>query len=771
MNSVKKSYFYCSISLSLLFGLFSFLSAQESYDRLLQRGQLLFRQSRFEEAAEAYEKAVDLNEERCDAYLALGNLYFAQKKYPEAGDWFTDVLERYPDNIEAHYYAGICDRERARFMDPVRRAIIWNAAEDHFENVIAQDSSYMEVFNELAQLELYREHYKEAIIRGLEQLKIKPNAIKPSLDIFRYYDFYLAYGEKNLFGSKDAVNKAQLKWLSSRKSIYDQFFIGEKYRRMGELDKADSILSALLKRNLSISKVPVYLSRVRLYYQMGKDEQAENDYWTALKTVRGYHELKFIYDDLKYIMNDTDLQSSFPSLNKIQEFYQHFWTKRNPFPGAKINMRLAEHYRRLITAESDYRWDGVRLLVTDPDISGVLKFPKVYYQNDRFNDKGFIYIRYGPPDQIATYLGDRVASNESWMYFQSFMNPKLIFHFEIHQYGEPNAWRLVPAPSNPQMVETRLGWDPQLDAYYMAGNELDRQSALSEVRLEARQMVNEALQKERPLTMRDMRTINFFMSIVSFSDEFNEDYIDIFLGIPVKDLFEKSRTGDTLNIETGYALQDTNLNILKKEYRLAHLVRQDTSIFPNGQYMVMYRSYNSLESYYVSTHILDEDTLALGGYRLLVKNRPFPKKELAISDLLFSYNIQPSEQVDNFTRNGLKIIPNPSRTFKRDNLVYIYYEIYHLDNSSGLAEYTVEQKVEPKEESKGLFKAIAGIFSSSDQKNITITKEYQSNGDRAVEYTAFDFKKWDSGPVRITIKVTDKHSGKSAETSSVFTLK
>ncbi|HID38696.1 MAG TPA: hypothetical protein EYP36_04185 [Calditrichaeota bacterium] len=656
-------------------------------------------------------------------------------------------------------------------MDPVRRAIIWNDAEEHFEEVIKQDSTYIEVYNELAQLELYRENYKEAVVRGLEQIKIKPSAIKPSLDIFRYYDFYLAYGERGMFASHNAMDKAQLKWLNSRNTIYDQFFIGEKYRRMGKLTQADSILSALLKRSLPISKVPIYLSRVRLYYQMGKDEEAENDYWAALKCVRGYHELKFIYDDLKYLMNDSDLKSSFPSLDKIQAFYQRFWTKRNPFPGSKVNMRLAEHYRRLITAESAYRWDGVRLLITDPDISGVLKFPKVYYQNDRLNDKGFIYVRYGPPDQVATYLGDGVASNESWMYFKTFMNPKLIFHFEIHRFGQPNAWRLVPAPSNPQMVETRLGWDPQLDAYYMAANELDRQSALSEVHVESRQMVQQALQKERPLTIRDMRTINFFMSIVSFLDEFDEDYIDIFLGIPIKSLFAHVKSGDTLNIETGYAVQDTNLSILKKEYRIARLVSKDTSSYQNGQYMVMYRIYSSLKSFYVSTHILDEDTLALGGYRLLVKNRPFPKKELAISDLLFSYNVQPSIQVDNFTRNGLKIIPNPSRTFKRDNLVYIYYEIYHLNNNGGLAEYTVEQKVEPQEKSGGLFSAIAGLFSSSEKKNITISKEYQSNASRAYEYTAFDFKQWDAGPVRITIKVTDKHTGKSAETTSVFTLK
>ncbi|HGY56467.1 MAG TPA: tetratricopeptide repeat protein [Caldithrix abyssi] len=759
-----------SIFILLLMGMVFPLAGQDTYGQLLQQGQIFFRQKQYEKAAEMYKKAVELDKDRADAHLWLGYLNYYLKKYDDAQQCFADVLEKQPNNLEAHYYAGICDRERARFMDPVRRTFTWNDAEEHFQKIIEIDSTYMEVFNEFAKLELYRENYKKAIELGLRQIHIKPNAINPSLDIFRYYDFYLAYGEKGVFKSFDDTDGVQLEWLRKRHSVYDRFFLGEKYRRLGEFAEADSILSELLQEDLPISKVPVYLSRVRLYYETGRDEEAEKDYWDALKSVRSYHELRFIYDDLKYLMTDADLKTSFPNLNKIQEFYERFWTKRNPFPGAKVNMRLAEHYRRLIKAERDYRWDGVRLLVTDPDISGVLKFPAVYYQNDRLNDKGFIYVRYGPPDQVATFLGDRTASNESWLYYETFMNPRLIFHFEIHEYGEPNAWRLVPAPSNPQMVETRLGWDPQLDAYYMAQTELDRQSALSEVRIESRQMVHEALNKERALSIKNMRTINYTMNIVNFLDDLNENYYEIFIGVPKDNLFGGRNTNDTLQIETGYAVQDTSLHLIQKEYHTKKLLNSDSTYFYNNQLLDVYRTYNDLNTFYVSTHVLDEDTLALGGYRVKIKSNPFSQSDLSVSDLLLAYDIAPTDKVDAFTRNGLRVMPNPSRRFNRDQLVYVYYEIYHLDNQDGLAEYTIDQKVEPQEESKGIFGTIAGLFSASNKKTISISKNYQSSEPRAFEYTAFDFKDWEAGRLRITITVTDKNTGKSAQSSTIFNL-
>ncbi len=98
-------------------------------------------------------------------------------------------------------------------------------------------------------------------------------------------------------------------------------------------------------------------------------------------------------------------------------------------PASQMNYRMIEHVRRVIAAEQDYYFDGVRSQVNNPDKLNFLSFPRVFELNDKFNDKGLVYVRHGEPDDRAFYVEGGAPLNETWVYYpRGQLNKKLIFH-------------------------------------------------------------------------------------------------------------------------------------------------------------------------------------------------------------------------------------------------------------------------------------------------------------------------------------------------------
>ena len=91
----------------------------------------------------------------------------------------------------------------------------------------------------------------------------------------------------------------------------------------------------------------------------------------------------WLNEDVIYIISDQE-RAAFALLKtdeERQQFVEQFWERRNPTPGAPQNEFKEEHYRRIAYANTHYR--------------GALPGWKT--------DRGRIYIRYGPPDEIDSH--------------------------------------------------------------------------------------------------------------------------------------------------------------------------------------------------------------------------------------------------------------------------------------------------------------------------------------------------------------------------------
>ena len=92
---------------------------------------------------------------------------------------------------------------------------------------------------------------------------------------------------------------------------------------------------------------------------------------------------KWLNEDVVYIITDEE-RKAFTNLQTDEErqsFVEQFWLRRDPTPDTEENEFKEEHYRRIAYANDHYA-------------SGIPGWK---------TDRGRIYIKYGPPDEIESH--------------------------------------------------------------------------------------------------------------------------------------------------------------------------------------------------------------------------------------------------------------------------------------------------------------------------------------------------------------------------------
>ena len=712
-------------------------------DTLLVRGDSLFAVKKFSAARKVYEAALKIDRDLIRAHAALGKIAIAEEKWSEAGDEFQNILDRDPENIEAHYYRGISTRETGKFKVLLLRKLDWDKSRKHFEWVMSRDSLYKDVLFQYAQLLRYREDYQEAIQMGHIQIRLRPDLVEPQVKLFRLYRYFITHAKK-----EEAID-----WLKRQPWDHAGYAIGEKFRRDGELAKADTIFSKLAEAPLSMSRQPVYLSLARIYYHQNLPEKAENYYWQAIDEIETDSDADLVFEDVKYIVTDQELET-YRSLNSIPEkidFFKALWVSRDPMPAATINLRLAEHYRRLLFAEKNYVYDGFRTWFNNPDKSGYLAYTQTYGLNQEFNDKGLIYIRHGERDDWAVTLSETVPSNESWLYYKTQTTPKMIFHFVLE--NTTGFWRFTPMITDPRMLEDRLQFG---NIYYnlLRASQLERLAYAEEMARESREAVLNGLSTDRHTWEKKIKPLEAPFSIATFRGKQGKTILEIYYAIALSQFVGEINTKDqNVELDKGITIHDLNWQPVEKT-----LGNVSLPVKKNESFLDIYRFEVPPDSYRIAFYVKPKNTNLLGGWKYETRVADYSKPDLSISDIQLATRIEPAVRGGKFNKNGLQVIPNPTRLFLLKAPVYIYFEIYQLtldaDGSSAFSiEYTLTHL---KSNSKGLF----SLFSRG-KSSITTKIDREGKAEFSVEYIAVDVSKARSGEYELAVKVTDKLTGRT----------
>lgn len=724
---------------------------REKAQNLIVAGDSLFKMKEFKASKKRYEKARRSDKEALGALRGLSRIALRAGDWGDVKKWNKKILEQSPGDLAAQYNLGIAHRETGKFKALMLRAKDFGKSEKYLDAVLLADSTFQDAVLQRGLLERWRGHWKAAIAFGHKQVKLKPNLPAGHIGLYNFYRGYLENSNETDSG----------KWLKDESDNWSQYFLGEYFRKYKKYAEAEALFKSMLTDATLISRVPILLSLVKLNAELDKTREASNYYWRAVDTIQSAVDAQFLFEDAKYIFKDSELDE-FEGLSvpDKQRFFHTFWLKRELVPASPVSFRVVEHYRRLVIAEKDYWFDGVRSYVNSPDRLNYLRFPRFYALNQEFNDKGLIYIRHGEPDESARTAGQQVPTNESWLYHEREDRPKLIFHFIIARFATGNNWRLAPSIDNRAMLADRLGWDHSITRVYYANSANELNSTLIQMAQESSEIVETAMSSDYHTWSHDIQSVDTPYQVANFRDENDKTRLVVYVGVATDDLqpAEEDSSGP-LSIEAGSALLTSSFQ--EQEKYLAEISLSDSSRIYDDYLINAYSYTVDPAAYHLSFFVREPGQSKLGGENFTTNVIKFDRENFDLSDLVLSYQIEPALTAGPFTQGELRLVPNPARTYKTTEPVFLYYEIYNLrKDEDGNTFYEIENEIVQLKRKKSAVKKILGAFSGGKKKKSVSFKDSRIGSDEMTrEHISFDVTNFEAGEYELRVKVTDRVSG------------
>lgn len=733
-----------------------------------------------------------------------------ESDWEEAIDLLSEILDREPDHVEARYYRGIAYRERAKLRTILARMFDnWEKGIEAFRRVIARDSSYRDVLYQLALysrvqsrlsdlrgLEENVEH-REAILLQHAQVRLRPDRPRHLFHLYQFYRRYLRHTDSG----------EALAWLRDHPSEFSRFAQAEALRRDGRLDAAERTASRLIADSLKTLPVQaVLLTRARILYARGRPLEAQETVLHAIDRIERPIDAAFVFDDFKYVVTPEELAGyrEAEDPGEYRTVLRSVWARRDPMPARTLDLRLREHYERLLVAEEDHVFDGFRLWRNNPDELNRLSFPAPYYLNHEYNDKGLIYIRHGEPDdRVVTlegagsldnfrgYLGSQQSvpggkqqsplsnwrPNESWRYTYRPMD----FHFVIDEGGTGNNWRLTPTVTNLSLLRDREYWggvyvrmtraaEDALDGLD-EGGDVASSSAMSfsqdrgDLAERSVEAVRTGFRTDRHTWPTDLTTIEFPALVVPFRGSADSSEVVAVYGLDGASVLGDRIENAPTSVESGFALHDPSWNEVASIVRRVPLDAESERI--------VYRRSVSPDSYRVSMHVRTLDDERQGGYRTTIDVPDFDRSSTAMSGLLPAHRVTregegEGEGEGDLERRGHRISINPSASFAIGRPVYVYFELYHLGlDPEDRTRYRVTYRLEEGDGDPGFF---GRIFGGGDPQTITLETRRRGTEPTTAEYAELDVREASPGTYRLTVRVEDEVADRVLERSRTVTL-
>ncbi len=409
-----------------------------------------------------------------------------------------------------------------------------------------------------------------------------------------------------------------------------------------------------------------------------------------------------------------------------QEYHTRYWRLLDPLYLTESNERRLEHLSRV--AYADLRFSA----------------PAVGRRGWEA-DQGVIYIRYGPPQQIAAFgplTSDRgnpyAVGRRSILWTYGKEGPVFIFRqmpgyldarfagdfkflAEDYRYVQPSKYENIP--SIPELLDLPV----QLARF--------RGGTPQEVAVE----IHAKLPLERLARDLDLET-----------------------GELETGLFVLNNEGETivrqLGLEVVSYVESPDLN----EYRSWRVVMP-----PGGAYVA-------------AVEARDDVTWRAAAARDTFTAEAFGEDSLSVSDILVADFVRPLRE-DARVRSDYQVMPNAALQFRSGEPVHIYYEIYGLNrDAEGFAAYDVSLQVRVKRlERGGGLAALLGTLADAwgfsivgdDRLELRYSRQVEMDGrDRVAEYLSLDPQEVPAGEYEIRLRIWDRIEQRMARRLRSFTV-
>ncbi len=487
---------------------------------------------------------------------------------------------------------------------------------------------------------------------------------------------------------------------------------------MEDPDTAREIAQGIVDKNPDDTEARFVLALA--LHDLEKLEEAEAQYSRAISELD--------VDDKIFFLGIEDVASHAlrKSLQKIDadstaELARRFWREHDPYLATKVNERLLEHWRRVLKSDLYFTSDRTGL-------------------QGRYSDRGRSYIRYGPPTDMATFIGENLRPNELWTYHIGGNSFRLQFEdrFLNGEFGFP------------------FDFEPEKD-----GGSAARWQIL------VRQL------PEFYVPEYEGKEIRLIADACSFSRIPGETHQEIYYAVPGRDLdFWKGDDGWTTLLERRIVVYDRDWRVVAEE-------STTVTTEPSGS-LGLVRDASLVDQcfvdlkpgiYLAAIQVEDKAAGVLGVTEVGITARTFEGRDLEISDVELARSIETTGARGRFSKGSLRVEPEPSHSFPRSKPVNLYYEIYGLTlDEAGESHFRSTVRVIPLEveEDESFWEAARRLFGRkpSTPPHIASTFTHQFPSSAVPLHLSLDLATLRPGVYRVTVGVQDTIAGSTTSRST-----
>jgi len=162
----------------------------------------------------------------------------------------------------------------------------------------------------------------------------------------------------------------------------------------------------------------------------------------------------------------------------------------------------------------------------------------------------------------------------------------------------------------------------------------------------------------------------------------------------------------------------------------------------------------------------------MGIYQQQVEVDPYGEERLQISDLELAWRVGAAKTYGKFAKGDLNVVPMPSRTYKKGQSVFVYYEIYNLEKDLfGQTNYTVSYAI-TSGDTPGQGGNISRLFrwGTGRREELAVTYEQQGALAQEEEYVELTLDEQVPGRYALKVSINDRNSGEAVEKDVAFVI-
>jgi GWxTD domain-containing protein len=441
-----------------------------------------------------------------------------------------------------------------------------------------------------------------------------------------------------------------------------------------------------------------------------------------------------------------------------------FWNRVDPSPLTRANERQLEHYRRVAYARAHF---------------GQGQFP--------WDDRGEVYVRFGAPDHVGMSGDIQIEQDRDVQDArQNFVNKKRV-SLAVRP-GQP----IFPVPD-----VTR--WAYWVYVHLDEGTEFTFVSRFKRSVYEFASvpegldvsLTSDLMAYQGQVILRDISSrkpsiyqvdfadlpIDFFYYPASFRGIDNQTRLEIYYGLPASEMarLPVNEKTDRIMMDRGVALFDSTW------VAVARISDQLTFDTPSEQQVLEGAFVPGVLSFdrhpglhYLAFQVRDVVSGKSQVYQQELRLADYSgRDQLLMSDIELAFWVAPTQESGPFVKRGLKVIPMASKSFRKNQNAFVFFEIYNLNRDNfGQTKYRVDYLFRTHEKGAVPVKILRGVgrFLRVKDKTKEIEISYEQTGDVAddMAYVELDLQDVEPGQQLVRIDVTDLLTNQSVHKEIVF---